>query len=157
MKNLIYNKMSPNQEAEYIYHTLSCESLEKAISMLVEQFKILHSKGQLLLTLVTVTLTITGFSGPRIAASNLFSRITLVCGLSFTLCSAIFILTGTLGIRWVTNYYSEDPIHTLTVLINRRNRNSSLFSVSTWILVIGLVLYTISIISFMIIQGTINS
>ncbi len=55
-----------------------------------------------LLGLVTISLTITGFSGPKIAASSTFSKISISYGLVFILVSAVLMLMGPLQLRWGT-------------------------------------------------------
>ena len=78
--------------------------LQGALNLLLQQFSVLQTRAQLLLTVATIALTITGFSGPRIAAAGAFQRYAMAGGLAFVLASMLFIIGGSLRIRWVTQF-----------------------------------------------------
>src|SRR4051812_31485428 len=88
------------------------DRLASCLEVISRQFATIQSRTQLLLTLATITLTITGFSGPRIAESGEFARYSLVAGLGFVLL-AVAVLLSTLRIRWLTQFHGTDATGTL--------------------------------------------
>lgn len=119
--------------------------------VVTQQFDVLQARTHMMLTLATLTLTITGFSGPKIAASNLFSRYTMVLGLVCVLVSIVVTLMGTLRIRWLTQIGGGANGEALADMIAYRNRKTRLFRVELTFLVIGLALYVSSVIAYMLV------
>ncbi len=119
--------------------------------VIAHQFDVLQSRTHMMLTLATLTLTITGFSGPKIAASNPVSQYTMVLGLVFVLAAVIVTLGGTLRIRWLTQLSGEDDRETLEAMIVYRNRKTRLFRIELTLLVIGLTCYVASVITYMLV------
>ncbi|MBN2695003.1 hypothetical protein JXR93_10095 [bacterium] len=114
-------------------------------------FDVLQSRNQMMLTLSTLTLTITGFSGPKIASDNTISRVFLILGLSTVLLSTIIILLSTLKIRWLTQNGVEEPIDILISLIDRRNKRTKLFHLQLITLMGGLFFYVSGVIVYLFI------
>ena len=81
----------PHAEAERLLAVHGSDGLAKVQGILSQQFQVLQSRSQLLLTLATITLTITGFSGPRIADSNPFGGPLMAIGLCFVLLAVAMI------------------------------------------------------------------
>jgi len=118
--------------------------------VLTQQFGVLQTRSQLLLTLATITLTITGFSGPRMAQLGAYTRWSLAMGLLFVLLSLLLILLGTLRIRWVTQYLVRDDPDSLAEVIRHRDRKTALYLSQLALLVIGLVLYVTAVVVFLL-------
>lgn len=115
-----------------------------------DYFHTLYVRSQLFFGLITITLTITGFSGPSIAASNVFSRIFLAVGISLVLLSAITFALGPLKIEWISQIKAEDPDTILTTALERRNSRTFYYKVSVIILTLGLLCYVGSLVAFLI-------
>ncbi|HBC89400.1 MAG TPA: hypothetical protein DCZ94_20865 [Lentisphaeria bacterium] len=123
-------------------------NMAKCLDLLTQQFGVIQGRSQLLLTLGTVALTITGFSGPKIAESSAFSRLSMTAGILLVLISMVLTLIGTLGIRWATQFRAPTPVETLTEIITYRNRKTKLYEAEMFFLVTGLVFYVASVIAF---------
>ena len=110
----------------------------------------MQSRSQLLLTLATITLTITGFSGPRIADANYLTGPLMAVGLSFVLLAVAMILLGTLRIRWVTQLIDPDQtIASIATIIAYRNRKTRLYIVELSCLVLGLAGYVSAVVTYL--------
>ena len=123
---------------------LACQQL------ITHQFDVIQSRTQALMGLATLALTITGFSGPRIAASNPISRWTMVVGLLFVLVSVVASLTGSFRIRWLTQITGDDEIDTLTKMIGYRNDKTVQYRRAMASLAFGLVCYITSVMAYML-------
>ncbi len=121
--------------------------------ILSKHFDTLQGRTQMMLTLGTLTLTITGFSGPSMAASNTLSRYAIIVGISLVLISIIMILLSVLNINWLTQVGSEDPEKILILLIERRNKRTKWFHWQLISLTIGLVFYVVAVIAFLFLGG----
>lgn len=142
--------LSPEKEAKVLRERY--ENLAACHGIIARQFDVLQTRTHMMLTLATLTLTITGFSGPKIAASCLFSRYTMVMGLVCVLVSIIVTLMGTLRIRWLTQLGVKDGAgDVLAGMIAYRNRKTRLFRVELIFLVVGLTLYVSSVVAFMLV------
>ncbi len=144
-------KLSPKQEAEHIIElSQGSEHVFSGLKILREQFGVLQTRSSFILTLCTITLTITGFSGHRIAAANETARILLALGLLFTIACLFILLLGSLKIHWSTQIRGENPESTLSDIIKYRNVKTNLYVIELFLLVAGLVCYVGSVIVFLI-------
>lgn len=117
---------------------------------ITHQFDVIQTRTQALIGLATLALTITGFSGPRIAASSLFSRYTMVLGLTWVLLAILIALVGALRIRWLTQIRCDTPEATLTEMIHYRDRKTRRFRQSLSCLAVGLAFYVGSVVAYML-------
>lgn len=125
--------------------------LDGALRLLMAQFSVLQTRSQLLLTVATLALTITGFSGPRIAAAGEFQRYGLAAGLALVLASMLLILGGSLRIRWVTQFRRPeggDDTALLAQIVCYRDRKTRLFFIEVCLLLAGLTAYVAAIIAY---------
>ena len=76
-------RLEPKEELEHLKSIYGSESVPELYSQLRDGFATLQSRSHVLLSLVTICLTITGFSGPSIAASGVVSNVAMVVGLRF--------------------------------------------------------------------------
>lgn len=125
-------------------------SLAGALEFLRHHFDVIQARSQLLLTLSTIALTITGFSGPKIAQTNDFARYSMALGIVFVLCSMIILLLGGLRIRWTTQFLGGPPEETLIRIIRYRNLKTRLYFVELGLLVIGLSSYVASVVTYLL-------
>jgi len=112
---------SPEAEAKQLLAAQGEQGVRGATSILMQQFTVLQTRAQMMLTITTLTLTITGFSGPKIAASGLFARGAMIAGILATLASTLLILGGSLRIRWVTQFQGRDDLDLVTRVVRYRN------------------------------------
>ena len=125
--------------------------VQEALKLLMQQFTVLQTRAQLLLTVATLALTITGFSGPRIAAAGLFQRYALAGGLALVLASMLLILGGSLRIRWVTQFRAPpggDDVALLEQILCYRDRKTRFFFIELCLLLTGLTAYVAAIIGY---------
>ncbi|GEM_PF-1134189 len=140
-------QFSATEEATELLRIYSGD-MTRCLDLLNGQFGVIQGRSQLLLTLGTVALTITGFSGPKIAESSAFSRYSMTAGILLVLIAMILTLIGTLGIRWTTQFKAATPLETLTEIITYRNRKTRFYVAEIVFLVIGLSFYVASVMAF---------
>lgn len=130
------------------------EGLNGALRLLMAQFTVLQTRAQLLLTVGTVALTITGFSGPRIAAAGDFQRLGLAAGLALVLGAMLLVLGGSLRIRWVTQFRRPeggDDAALLAQIVCYRDRKTRLFFVESYLLLAGLSAYVTAVVGYFLV------
>lgn len=106
--------LSPPDEADYLLELYEGR-LAPCLEFLKQHFNVIQARSQLLLTICTLALTITGFSGPKIAQTNMFARYSMVAGIVFVLATMVILLLGGLRIRWVTQVIAP-PVRKLYVI-----------------------------------------
>lgn len=143
-------ELSPEEELAYLQELYGRHSPERAIGVIVDQFSTLQQRSQTMLGLVTICLTISGFSGPNVAASGPFARWCISLGLALVLASAVTILTGPLQLRWVTQWRAETADASVLGLIRHRNLRTRRYNLAFWMLVLGLAGYVGSLISYLL-------
>jgi len=139
---------SPEEEAKQLLIVQGESGLKGATPILMQQFLVLQTRAQIMLTITALTLTITGFSGPKIAASGDFSRHAMVVGILATLSSTLLILGGSLRIRWVTQFRGDNDLDLVTRVIRYRNKKTNLFFTEICLLVLGLASYVSSVTAY---------
>jgi hypothetical protein len=143
----------PDEEARMILEMMGGSgTLGKTMEFLRHHFDVIQARSQLLLTLSTLALTITGFSGPKIAQTNLFARYSMAFGIVFVLLGMILLLLGGLRIRWTTQLFDETPEKTVERIIRYRNSKTRLYFVELTLLVIGLAAYVSSVVTYLMLS-----
>ena len=148
MKN---NLKTPHEESQWILEQYS-HSIKDCLNLLTQQFIIIQNRNQLLLTLSTVTLTITGFSGPIIAKSHLYSKIFLTAGLSLMILSTVFLLSTGMRLKWVSQFEGKSTLEMITAIIQYRNQKSETYEWQLRGMIAGLCCYVGSLIFFLILS-----
>lgn len=143
-------RQTPAEELSYLLEIHGDGNYSKVFDVVIKQFDVLQSRAQLLLGLVTICLTITGFSGPKIAASSMFSRICIVYGLCFVLAAAVLVLMGPLQLRWGTGRCAGTIHDSLVHLLERRNERTRKYHWASALLVLGLSGYVGSVIGYLL-------
>lgn len=141
-------KLKPEEELEFLKEIYG-DDTGSLLSLLREAFSLLQTRSQMLLGLATICMTITGFSGPRMAASNAWSRFFIGFGLSFVLASVITVVAGPLRLQWITAWRGDSLDETLLENIRRRNAKTKLYRVGTMLLLIGLTGYLFSLVFYL--------
>ncbi len=141
--------LDPDAEALYLLEIFE-GSQSACLRFLHDQFNVIQARAQFLLSLGTLTLTITGFSGPKIAETNLFSRYSIAIGITLVLLSMVVLLLGTNRIRWVSQARCSNHADTLAAIIRYRRLKTRLYVIELYLLVVGLSFYVASVISFLL-------
>ncbi len=136
----------PVDEARHLLRITG--GIKPSIDVLMTQFTVLQTRAQLLLTLATLALTITGFSGPKIASAGAFSRYSLAVGLILVLISVVLILSVGLRVRWVTQFRGETDEALLVAIIRYRDAKTRGFAWQLTVLGAGLTAYVAGVSSY---------
>ena len=116
---------------------------------ITHQFDVIQTRTQSVIALATLAQTITGFSGPRIAASGALSRYTMILGLFWVLLAILIALLGALRIRWLTQISGPTHEATLIAMIAYRDQKTRRFRQSLVCLAVGLSFYVASVVAYM--------
>ncbi len=115
-----------------------------------QQFLVLQQRSQLLLTLATITLTITGFSGPKMVQSGPFARWAMAIGLALVLLSVLILLAG-LRVRWLSQFDAGSPVATLAEAIAYRDHKTVRFQAEIALLAAGIASYVAAVIAYLMV------
>jgi len=141
-------KLTPEEEVEFLKEIHGAD-YDKLFGAVRESFALLQTHSQMLLGLATICLTITGFSGPKMAQSNSLSRFFIGFGLCFVLASIIAVVNGPLRLQWMTAWKAGGLDETLVENIKRRDSKTRLYKIATALLLAGLTGYLLSLIFFL--------
>ena len=142
--------LTPHEEADSLLHMYGSDGLPACLHLLSSQFIVLQTRSQILLTLATIVLTITGFSGPRIAASGVFARMAMAVGLVLVLIAVLALLLN-LRIRWLTQFRGSDAHATLVEILAYRNSKRQAYAWIIALLLLGLACYVAAVVAFLIV------
>lgn len=133
---------------------LKMEAPVALLDRVVNHFHILQTRAGLMMSLITICLTISGFSGHRIAAAGKVPAILLALGLFLAVIAAAVLIAGPLQLRWATQHACEGGLDaTLQALLHLRNYRTRLYHRAGVILIVGLACYVSSVILFVCIEG----
>ncbi len=141
-------KLTAAEEADFIKE-LHGGDYGAVFRDLRESYALLQARSQMLLGLATICLTITGFSGPRMAQSNPVSRFFIAFGLVFVLASVTAVVAGPLRLRWITSWRGETLDETLVANLHRRDSKTRIYRLSNVLLLTGLTGYLLSLFFFL--------
>ena len=116
-----------------------------SVRIVQQQFDVLYARAQSLIALAGITVTVTGFSGRIIAATNTAAQIFIIAGLAVVLLSAFWMFLRVLKIRWVTSEITDDATGSLSAMLARRNQKTRAISQGGMMLFVGLGLYFVAI------------
>lgn len=142
--------LTPQEEADSLLAMHAPDGLAECLRIISAQFVVLQTRSQFLLTLATIVLTITGFSGPRIAASGVFARAAMATGLVLVLVAILALLLN-LRIRWLTQFRGADARATLVEILTYRNGKRQAYAWIITLLLLGLASYVAAVVAFLII------
>ena len=142
-------KLTPNEELEFLKEIHGKDDYAKLFGSLKDGFSLLQTRAQMLLGLATICLTITGFSGPRMAQSNPYSRFFIGFGLAFVLFSVMALVAGPLRLRWMTAWKADSVDETIILHLYQRNLRTKFYRVAMVLLLIGLTGYLLSLVFFL--------
>lgn len=143
-------RLTPSEELDYLKEIYGTGQGDALFSSITDSFNVLQNRAQMLLSLITITLTITGFSGPSIARSSVVALVSIGCGLVFVLFSALILMAGPLRLTWGTRTRSDSMDQSLIRLIKQRNLRTRRYHFASAILVLGLIGYVTSVITYLV-------
>ena len=142
-----FKLLTPAEEVRYMRRVLGLSDPALLLDRVIHAFDILQARSAMLLSLVALCLTISGFSGHRIASAGTLPAVLLSLGLCLVVVSAILLLTGPLQLRWATRRVcGEDPDVTLEALLSLRNRRTRRYHIAAGVLVSGLSAYVLAVV-----------
>ena len=150
MTGIQVHKQRPEEELKYLFEIYGEGNTSKVFDLLIQSSSVLHGRSQLLLSLATICLTISGFSGPKIAATGFFTRGCLAFGLIFILLSVFVVITGPLHLRWGTQRRAESLRDSLLYLIQQRNTRTQKYHAAVVLLIVGLSGFVGSVIGYIL-------
>jgi len=116
-----------------------------AFQVLERQLSVVVLRAQVLLSLCGIVITVTGFSGRAIAQTSLLARVSITGGIFVVLAAAAVALVGVLGLTWMTQTLTDDPLATLANAIQIRERKTRYLAVAQLLFVGGFALYCTAI------------
>jgi len=122
----------------------------RAYDVVRQQFMVLQQRSQLLLTLATITLTITGFSGPKMVQSGTFVRLAMAVGLALVLASILVLLSG-LRVKWLSQFDAGTAEATLAEAIAYRDLKTNRYQAEIVLLAIGIACYVAAVIAYLMV------
>lgn len=132
--------MNSEEEAGRILDT--CEgSFLQAMSLVERQFNVLHSRAQVLFSFCGIIITVTGFSGRLIAATNRPAQILVVAGLATVIACAFYLFHNVMTLRWTTQRLEPDGRRSLIRMLQWRDHKTAAYRKGGYILFAGLLLY----------------
>ena len=119
-----------------------------AFSLVAQQINVSHGHATSILQLVAIVSAISGALLPELSSKPLAVRIITLLGFFFILASGIITVIGVLRPTWVTQFkpmHDENfPREMVQNAINIRNTKSKFVMMSAGCLIIGLMLYGLS-------------
>ena len=104
------------------------------------------------MSLAGIVLTITGFSGHRIAGSGRVAQVCVIAGLAVVLFSAIWVWKKVLNIRWMTSDLQGENEEILSQIIDRCNAKTRAYTIGGFILCMGFVIYSVAFARMLIVS-----
>lgn len=149
-------ELTPRDELGFLEEIHASPHHHAVVRELRDAFHVLQVRSQLLLGLVSICLTITGFSGHRIVQAGWPARVAVFVGVFSVLASALLLVMGPLRIRWMSHYREADLDATLVRLIERRNHRTRLYHAATVLLIGGLGGYVLSLGFYLLSHGALD-
>lgn len=132
--------MTSEEEASRIME--SCEgSFPQAMGVVERQFNTLHSRAQVLFSFCGIVITVTGFSGRLIAATNRPAQVLVVSGLAVVIGCAFYLYHNVMTLRWATQRLEADGRRSLVNMLRWRDHKTTAYRRGGYLLFVGLLFY----------------
>lgn len=141
--------LAPDEEWGFLQELYRDEAIPQAMALLRDSYTTLQVRSQTLLGLITICLTITGFSGIRLAADTLAARVCMLAGILGVLVAAVILFAGPLQLRWHTQARAATVPATIIALLHRRNTRTRQYHAAVVCLLVGLTGYVLSIVAYL--------
>ena len=132
--------MTPHEEADKLLELTQGDVL-RALGVIESQLNTIYNRAQVFMTLAGAVITVTGFSGRRIAETGSLAQFLIVSGLLLVLGSAVWIYARAMSIKWVSSELDVAPREALAIIITRRQTKSRAYRTGGFVLCAGLALY----------------
>lgn len=133
-----------NNEAERLYD--ACDhNILTAMAIIESQLNVVYARSQVLVGLAGAVVTVTGFSGTNIASTSTAAQILAIAGLAIVLSATVWVFLRVMGIRWATTELSDDALHTIEVLLQRRDQKTIAYSIGGRVMCLGLLTYGLAV------------
>lgn len=122
-----------------------CEhNLKAALQIYEHQLNVLQTRAQVLMGLAGVVLSITGFSGHRIASTGRIAQFSVILGLGTVLISAVWVWKKVMNVRWITDDLYGTSEEILSRIIDRRNAKTAAYVKGGYLLCAGFSIYSVA-------------
>ena len=138
------DRLAPQIEAQRILALVRQDELE-AVKLMERQLFMIFNRAQVLASVAGAVITVTGFSGRLIAGTSRWGQWFLVTGLALVVFSAVYVFLKVMRVTWISTQLEEDFQTSLVALIRLRNRKTRAYTIGGLILVLGLLLYGLSV------------
>lgn len=140
-------QMTPEEEVAHMREQLELLRPVDIMNRVVGHFDVLQARAGMMISLIALCLTISGFSGHRIASAGLVPAVLMGFGFFFAILAAILLFTGPLQLRWATAYRHADGIEAqLVAMIRLRNCRTRRYHQAAACLILGLSCYLSAVI-----------
>lgn len=147
--------MDPATEARRILEIHSNDPAA-ALAVLERQYSVVNGRADVIMSLAGVTITVTGFSGRLIAATDPLAQICIVAALIFVTASVAWVFFKVRRICWITGDLQEDRLAGFARMIERRNQRTHAYAIGGVILCVGLALYATAIAIMLLNPGPVS-
>lgn len=137
--------LSRTEEADRLIRVYGTDGFPRIMEALERQFTILHNRAQVLLALVGIVVTTTGFSGRLIAGTSTAAQVCVILGVGLSLLSAVVVVWGVLHLRWLTQQPGRDMSDWLLTCLRYRDRKTRAYRLGIVLLLTGLSFYVVAI------------
>jgi hypothetical protein len=138
-----------DDEAKRILELCSGDALE-AYQLIDKQLGVLVTRAQTILSLSGIVITVTGFSGRAIAATNMLAKWSVVAGLCVVLLGAAVGIVGVLRLRWLSQALGGEPLAMLDRALEMRDQKSRSLAVALLLFVLGFSLYVLAVAQLLV-------
>jgi len=146
--------LPPQEELRYMREELLLEKPTEVLDRIAHNFMVLQTRAGMLLSLITLCLTISGFSGHRIAGSGLLPGMLMSLGLILAVSAAVLLMMGPLQLRWITRQACPDGFESTVIhLLELRNLRTRRYHKAAVVLLAGLTCYIASVVLFVVRTG----
>ena len=135
---------SREEEADHLLALYGGEPA-RVMGTVETQLAVLASRAQTLLSLTSITITVTGFSGASIAKSGPLAAALIVLGLVFVLLGAALAISGILAVEWTTAIAPAPLRDALLHALARRDEKTQAYSRALYFVITGLAAYVASV------------
>lgn len=140
-------RLSPEDELAYLKE-LYGEEKAVLLDRVTHSFGILQTRSSMLLSLIALCLTISGFSGPKIAESGAFAALAISLGAFGSIVAAVLLVCGPLQLRWVTTWKDDNFDTSILNLLQTRNQRTRRYHKAAVCLVFGLSMFVLGLIAY---------
>jgi len=148
------NLLPPEEELRYMREELDLVKPTEILDRIAHNFMVLQTRAGMLLSLITICLTISGFSGHRIAGSGLLPGLLMSMGLVLAVTAAVLLMMGPLQLRWITRRACLEGCESTVIhLLILRNWRTKRYHKAAVVLLVALSCYIASVVLFVLRTG----